>query len=279
MSDVRPPASDYSHRYHAGNIGDVWKHTALVAVLDALVAARRPVHVVDTHAGEGVYAFQVTGEYTEGIGRLRKAFPTAVVAVDRYVQRVHELTHGDPRAYPGSPLFIVGAKRDEDVATLCEIDPTTCAALRRHIRGAEIVQESGYDVLARVAVADGAELFVHIDPPFVAKSEWDEAPDAIAALRARIPTARCMLWYPVKSYTRPNTMLARLRKAGVPAVAIELLVTPLDLKRNALAGSGVLLVDPPAGVIPALHAAASAIGPACATHDGRWFTRTTAWIR
>lgn len=271
--------SDYSHRYHAGNIGDVWKHTALVAVLDALVADRRPVRIVDTHAGEGGYAFQATGEHTEGIGRLRKAVPTGVPAVDRYVERVHRLTNGDLRAYPGSPRFFVDARRAGDAVTLCEIAPDACAALRRNVRGVEIVEGSGYDTLAQVPVDDRTDLFVHIDPPFVEKSEWNEAPDAIAAVRARIPTARCMLWYPVKSYTRPNTMLARLRQAGVPAVAIELLVTPLELKRNALAGSGVVLVDPPAGVVPALHAAASAIGPACATHDGRWFTRTTAWAR
>src|ERR1043166_6046971 len=62
--------ADYSHRYHAGNVGDVWKHCALVEILRRIAAASRSVAYVESHAGEGRYALGPTGEWTEGIGRL-----------------------------------------------------------------------------------------------------------------------------------------------------------------------------------------------------------------
>jgi 23S rRNA (adenine2030-N6)-methyltransferase len=69
LSSRRP--SDYSHRFHAGNVGDVWKHCVLVEVLrpvgDAVAVAST---YVESHAGEGGYALGPTGEWTEGIGRL-----------------------------------------------------------------------------------------------------------------------------------------------------------------------------------------------------------------
>ena len=44
---------DYGHRFHAGNVGDVWKHCALVVVLRHVAAAAARVAYVETHAGEG----------------------------------------------------------------------------------------------------------------------------------------------------------------------------------------------------------------------------------
>ena len=64
---------DYGHRFHAGNVGDVWKHCALVEILGRVAAGSRRVRYVETHAGEGAYALGPTGEWSEGIGRLWRA--------------------------------------------------------------------------------------------------------------------------------------------------------------------------------------------------------------
>ena len=45
----------YSHRFHAGNVGDVWKHCVLSALLDALVARSDALYAYETHAGCGRY--------------------------------------------------------------------------------------------------------------------------------------------------------------------------------------------------------------------------------
>jgi 23S rRNA A2030 N6-methylase RlmJ len=84
--------------------------------------------------------------------------------------------------------------------------------------------------------------------------------------------ATFLLWYPVKSLTRPNAMIARLRAAGVAVTVAELITTPLSHQRQRLNGSGVLLVRPPAGVLEALAAAAPVVGARAATH-GSWSFR------
>jgi len=101
-------APDYSHRFHAGNVGDVWKHCVLVEVLARARAAGGPVTYVETHAGEGEYPLQPTGEWTEGIGRLwNDVAPGDADAVARYVALCRRLASGGdrPASYPGSPAF------------------------------------------------------------------------------------------------------------------------------------------------------------------------------
>jgi 23S rRNA (adenine2030-N6)-methyltransferase len=266
---------DYRHSFHAGNVGDVWKHMALVLLLDTLLIDPRPLDILDTHAGDGLYRFQSTGEWTAGIGRLWAHGPTKIPAIDRYVERVARLTNGDKRSYPGSPSLIVGSLQGAATATFCETRPEAAASLRYAIgdRG-RVVEGDGYMTLA-AGGAKGSRWLVHIDPPYAEKEEWNTTPDAVA--RAAALGAMVIAWYPIKSLSRPNVMLARLRATKTPAVAIELCVTPLEMKRNALAGSGLVFVGAPPSVLAEVHAAASMLGPICATHEGRWFVRTTGW--
>jgi 23S rRNA A2030 N6-methylase RlmJ len=102
-------------------------------------------------------------------------------------------------------------------------------------------------------------------------------PEAIVHAAQRLPHTCLLLWYPVKSLTRPNAMHARLEAAGVPAVIAELVTTSLKHQRNRLNGSGVLLVRPPRGTLEALAAAAPVIGRCCATRAGAWSFRMHAW--
>jgi 23S rRNA (adenine2030-N6)-methyltransferase len=126
---------------------------------------------------------------------------------------------------------------------------------------------------ARAAERRAAAVVVLIDPPYTQKGDWIAVPDALAGAAAATDRTCFMLWYPVKSLTRPNAMIARLATAGVAATVVEALTTPLDQQRRRLNGSGVLLVRPPAGTLEALAAAAVAIATICATRPGRWSTR------
>jgi 23S rRNA (adenine2030-N6)-methyltransferase len=281
---IEPMSSiDYSHHYHAGNVGDVWKHCLLVACLDALP---RPSTVcyVETHAGGGLYHLGPTGEWTEGVGKLASEGQGLPRAVARYLEVLRGRGFCDApagRVYPGSPVIALSLLGERDRALLFELQRPTCDALREHVgvdRRAVVEEGDGLAALRR-CLADGepVERFVMIDPPYVAKSEWTVVPDALVeAWRAR-PDARFMLWYPIKSFTRPDAMLRRLRSSGMPATALDLVTTPLDLRRNRLNGSGVLLVNAPPGVLAAAAAAAPIVGAACATHEGRWLSRGTAW--
>ena len=260
-------ASDYDHRFHVGNHADVWKHVAWLALLAGL--KREQLAILDTHAGRGGYALDRPGEWRDGVGRLLEAFPdgasTGSGAVDRYLARIRR--HG-PGRYPGSPVLSIGAMGRADRLVAHELDPDAAKGLRRALDGdsrAAVREDDGF------AAAAGAEpgAVVLIDPPYVSPKDWTDASDAVvAAGRARV-----MLWYPIKRWTRPNALLARIAAAGVRSVALDLLVDP-DLKGSSLGGSGVVLVNAPPSVLVELAAAGPVLGPILGV-EGRWRLRVT----
>jgi 23S rRNA (adenine2030-N6)-methyltransferase len=127
------------------------------------------------------------------------------------------------------------------------------------------------------AERDADTVLVLVDPPYTQKADWLAVPDAFARAARASARACLVLWYPVKSLTRPNAMIARLAAAGVAGTIAELVTTPLDRQRSRLNGSGLVFVRPPDGVLAALAAAAPALGPRCATHAGFWSLRVQAW--
>jgi len=281
----RQETSDYSHWYHAGNVGDVWKHCALVALLEALPPGER--FYLETHAGTGRYALGATGEWTEGAGRLAASADASLPpAAARYLEVIGGLGFrpeaGRPVAYPGSPALALSLLGPADSVVLHELAEPARASLVEAVGGDPRVRVQAGDGLAALgpALARGAgaaERVVLVDPPYVAKEEWSAVPDALVEASRCDPGARLLLWYPIKSMTRPEALLRRLRAAALPTVALELITTPLELKRNRLNGSGVLLVNAPPATLAALAAAAPAIGSRCATHEGRWWSRALGW--
>ena len=282
-----PP--DYSHRFHAGNVGDVWKHVALVEILARARAANGRVTYVESHAGEGLYALGPTGEWTEGIGRLWTDAPTAERAeagtLDRYVGLCRALGSGAarPECYPGSPLLARAVLGPEARLALSERDAGAASRLRAALGDdphADVACDDGLAALAervRRAERESAAVVALVDPPFTQKPDWIAVPDALAAAVTASTRATFMLWYPLKSLTRPNAMIARLKAAGVAGTIAELVTTPLEHQRQRLNGSGVLLVRPPGGVLAALTGAAPLLGLRCATRPPAWSLRVVAW--
>lgn len=287
-SRYRPESEpDYSHRFHAGNIGDVWKHCVLVEVLRRAGASARHVTFIDAHAGEASYRLGPTGEWSEGIGRLwtDDSLVTGDDAVARYVALCRRIGSGvmRPERYPGSPALARAVLGDDASLALWERDSATAQSLRGNLRGdtqARIEEADGLTVLAAAvgtAESAGDEVVALIDPPWTQKADWTVVPDALARAVNATSRACFVMWYPVKSLTRPNAMFARLATAGVPATIAELITTPLEHQRQRLNGSGVLLVRPPQRVTATIAAAAPVIGERCATREGVWSFRMQAW--
>src|ERR1051326_2584430 len=158
----------YSHRFHAGNVGDVWKHCALVEILRGAARAGR-VRYLDTHAGEGRYALGPTGEWSEGIGRLRQSGgENADDPVGRYAALASCLVDG-PAWYPGSPAFARAVLGPDAELSLWERDEAAFARLAaptdgdRHVR---LVCGDGLGTLPeqiRAGEAAGAGVGVLVD--------------------------------------------------------------------------------------------------------------------
>ncbi len=281
-------ASDYRHRFHAGNVGDVWKHCVLVEVLRRTAAAHDGIVYVESHAGEGCYVLGPTGEWTEGIGRLWGAdgVPVADDAVGRYLRLARALASGEarPDRYPGSPLLARAALPETATLALWEADAASCERLATALAPNEprvaITCGDGLGPLSEAvaaAEARGAGVVALVDPPFTRKSDWLAVPDAVIAAAAASARATLLLWYPLKSLTRPNAMIARFKAAGVAASVAELVTTPLEHQRSRLNGSGLVLVRPPDGALAAIAAAAPILGARLATRPGAWSLRLASW--
>jgi 23S rRNA (adenine2030-N6)-methyltransferase len=275
--------ADYSHRLHAGNVGDVWKHCVLVAVLRAVAAEGRPVTYVDTHAGEGRYPLHPTGEWTEGIGRLWGDASGDGGALADYLGLCRRLATGDERpvTYPGSPAFARAVLGDRAALALWERDARAAERLTAVVGPGAPTRVTTGDGLAALdgtlCSLGGDPVVVLVDPSWGRKADWQDVPDALVRALRAAPRACVMLWYPLKSLTRPNAMMERLAAAGVEGVAAELVTTPLAHQRRRLNGSGVLLVGAPAAALDAVAAAAPAIGRRCATLPGAWSFRLRAF--
>ncbi|MEL6960479.1 MAG: 23S rRNA (adenine(2030)-N(6))-methyltransferase RlmJ, partial [Pseudomonadota bacterium] len=112
----------YQHLYHAGNLADVHKHSALAWMLNYLTRKDKPLSYLETHAGRGLYDLasdeaSKTGEAAAGIGALGDRFSNhpygAVIAAVR--------AGNGASAYPGSPLIAAHLLRSDDQMHLAEL--------------------------------------------------------------------------------------------------------------------------------------------------------------
>ena len=285
-SRYRPDqASDYQHRFHAGNVGDVWKHLVLVEVLRGMRAAGGAITYVESHAGEGDYALEPTGEWTEGIGRLwSEEAATGEGALARYVSLCRSLGSGTtrPERYPGSPRFaraVLGPDADfrlfeRDIAACERLEAALPPGAKTHVACADGLAELSETIRA---AEQGGAVVALVDPPFTQKQDWTVVPERVIAAARASTRATILLWYPVKSLTRPNAMIARCKAAGISASVAELVTTPLEHQRKRLNGSGLVFVRPPADALGTVAAAAASLGKRCATRPGDWSLRLVSW--
>ena len=303
---------DYAHARHAGNVGDVFKHLALVGLLEELARDAGPLRYVETHAADGLFPLGSAGEWGAGIQSLWDVEGADLLA--RYVALVRRWSAVEarrPGKYPGSPLLAQALLRPQDSLLLHEIDAQSAGVLRRSLGDdarADVREADGLAALpdavaaspdagaladAVAASPDAAALagalaaspdaaaassdalagadrsFALVDAPYTEKGEWAAVARAVVAARARAPQAVLAIWYPIKALTRPRGLLAALVEGGVHGTVVELLSTPLRLKREKLNGSGMIFSGAPSAAIASLCASLVRLGPLVATH-GEW---------
>ena len=224
------------------------KHAILLALIAAM---RRPVRVVETHAGAGLYDLQGdvarrTGEAEAGVGRLMTAgdLPASLSMLRQAVQR--ENGDGALRFYPGSPVLALGAMGAGDSYVGCELRPDdfetlrALAAKRTGKATARAVQSDGYELLG--GALRGGEL-VLIDPPFERGDDYDRAAEAVGLCIAR--KASMAIWTPLKDMETLDGLVRQVEALGLARLSLaEVRLRPL---RNPMAmnGCAMLLVDAP----------------------------------
>jgi 23S rRNA (adenine2030-N6)-methyltransferase len=270
---------NYRHAYHAGNHGDVLKHAVLAKLIACLHEKPSPVFILDTHAGIGAYDLTAeeavkTADWEAGIGRLFGQ-PSEILAP--YLAVVASLNpDGVLTRYPGSPAIAAETLRQGDRLVLAELHPEDSEILRRWARGRAgiaVHRRDGYEAIGAFLPPREGRGLVIVDPPYEAPDEFGRLAAAIVAGCRRWPAGRWLIWHPVKDRAPVWRLQEALLEGGIDRVLMgEMLVRPAD--GVSLAGSGVILINPPFGFEIWLNAALAElqarIAPQHGSHASRW---------
>jgi 23S rRNA (adenine2030-N6)-methyltransferase len=243
---------NYKHIYHAGNFADVAKHTALLYCLQALRRKDSPFFVLDTHAGRGYYDLQAaeavkSGEAERGIQRLIEASLTAA-PLKEYFAAIRARRGKRLARYP--PVLIAECLRPHDRALFVELMPAEARTIERELESAGRIStqiDDGYAALkAHLPPAERRGL-VLIDPPYESLDELKAMLLAFTDAYRRWPSGMFLMWYPIRSATQRAMVHARFEALKIPKMLSADLAIHPDDAGVGLAGSGIMIVNPPYG--------------------------------
>lgn len=250
---------NYRHAYHAGNHTEVFKHAVLTMLLEHLRKKPKPFTVLDTHAGAGRYDLKAieaekTGEAEDGIGRvIGKDIPEAAA----YLDLIRRLNPDGLRTYPGSPAIVQAFLREDDRLIACELHEEEAAKLRRIFRGdprIAVHHRDGYEAINAFVPLPSRRGLVFIDPPYEKddRDAYRRAADRMNVGLRKWPAGTFAVWYPLKDRIGFGQIREGYAADNPPTLAVEFLRAPID--GVTLAGSGLIIANPPFGIEPRLRA-------------------------
>ena len=98
-----------------------------------------------------------------------------------------------------------------------------------------------------------------IDPPYEGLDELKLMLQAFSDAYRRWPSGIFLMWYPIRSATQRSRVHARFEALGIPKMLFADLAIHPDDAGVGLAGSGLMIVNPPYGTDEFLRAAYAAI--------------------
>ena len=246
------------------------KHALLARILIHLNQKPAPWHYLDTHAGVGVYDLSAneasrTGEWRDGIARLDAAPLSSEEAalLEPYISCIETVRKRGAALYPGSPEIVRCLARADDRLTLAELHPEDARRLDRsfhHERRAKILAMDGWIALKANLPPKERRGLVLIDPPFEDGEEFERIGRALTAAHRKWSTGIYAVWYPIKDLSATRRFKTGLKEAGIAKIiSLELMVDD-PASSGALAGSGLIVVNPPwrieaeAGILLSLFA-------------------------
>jgi 23S rRNA (adenine2030-N6)-methyltransferase len=261
-----PAAMNYKHIYHAGNFADVAKHVGLMYCLGALQRKDAAFFVLDSHAGRGYYDLQAaeaqkSGEAERGIQRLIET-RIGSTPLNDYFATIRARRGKRLARYPGSPALIASGLRPQDRALFVELMPAEARAAEREVESLGRVRTEigdGYAALKAFLPPDERRGLVLIDPPYESLDELKLMLQAFAEAYHRWASGIFLMWYPIRSATQRSMVHARFEALQIPKMLFaDLAIHPVDAGVG-LAGSGLMIVNPPYGTDEYLREAYTAI--------------------
>ncbi|MFT4091946.1 MAG: 23S rRNA (adenine(2030)-N(6))-methyltransferase RlmJ [Asticcacaulis sp.] len=262
---------NYRHGFHAGNFADLAKHAVLLSFLRVLRTADKPLRVIDTHAGAGLYDlsdphFARSKEAEAGIKFLmEQETPESLKALADYVRAKNAAAGFKSRIglYPGSPVMVVDHLGSEGDYVGCELREDDFARLKEAIgRRGDVDQADGYKTALKRSITPKNLLWL-IDPPFERGDDYDRICVTLAEGLKLRPDMMALVWLPLKDLETYDRFLRHLEcelfedlsEHGPEVEAAQIRLRPLvnPLKMN---GCALVTVNAPKAVSEALSAVA-----------------------
>lgn len=243
----------YRHGFHAGNFADVLKHSVLVHMLEYMVQKDKPLRIIDTHAGAGVYKLngpqaQKNREFDNGISQLWSSEQTPA-AIARLLAVVRTINDGKQlQLYPGSPLIAQTLMRPIDRLFLHELHPADFQFLRdcmRDDKRVRVAHEDGFAGLQALLPPPDRRALVLLDPSYEVKSDYQLLIKQLLQAHKRFATGTFAIWYPVVLRQRINEMELALKKSGIKNIQLMEFGLQADNPEYGMTASGMIVVNPP----------------------------------
>ncbi len=243
----------YRHGFHAGNFADILKHAVLVHMLEYMTQKEKPLRIIDTHAGAGVYKLtgpqaQKNREFDTGISRLWTGdnLPGALARLRELVQTLND--RGPLQIYPGSPLLAQTLMRPLDHLFLHELHPSDYQFLRdamRNDKRVKVFHEDGFASLQALLPPLERRALVLLDPSYEIKSDYQHLVKQVINAHKRFAVGTFAIWYPVVNRARIDEMELALKKSGIKNIQLmEFAVAP-DSLEHGMTASGMIVINPP----------------------------------
>ena len=259
----------YRHGFHAANHADVLKHCTLVSMLSLLRTKDTPLLYIDTHAGAGSYALHegyaaMNEEWSGGLGRLcayqvnhgAESIPEAVAsylaALETYgsIRRRDDGTLGIPvdAVYPGSPGFAAMLLRPTDRLALFELHPSDFCPLHTLVSADRRISTHNADGLAGLRAflpPPSRRALTLIDPSYERATDYETVVEALIDAMRRFATGVYAVWYPLLEREDAKSLPSRLVSLAEKSLDIHLRVRSSLPGERGMAGSGLVILNPP----------------------------------
>jgi 23S rRNA (adenine2030-N6)-methyltransferase len=239
---------NYRHEYHAGNHSEVFKHALLCALIDRLQLKQKPICVIDTHAGSGLYRLDSNEALRsrEAENGIKLVYEKRTPALQRYLEVIAHFNPEGLSLYPGSPSIVRFMLRPEDRLIACESENAPVARLKELMEGdnrVSVHQRDGFAALSSFVPPRERRGLVFVDPSFERPDEFEAVADALNAGVRKWPTGIYAFWYPVKGRSEISRLRKRLQLEEIPTLCTEFLAYAKN--QEGLTGSGLVVFNPP----------------------------------
>lgn len=243
----------YRHAFHAGNFADVLKHCVFIHSLQYMTQKEKPLRIIDTHAGAGLYKLGAgqalkNREFDTGIAKLWDDAPKPAL-IENYLAQIRLANPGSGLShYPGSPMLAHRLMRDKDRLFLHELHSSDWRLLTEalgHDKRVNIAESDGFVGMQALLPPPDRRALILIDPSYEIKSDYQQVVKQVIQAHKRFATGTFLLWYPVVLRQRIDEMELAFKKSGMSNIQLFEFGLAPDHPEHGMTSSGMIVVNPP----------------------------------